>query len=110
VGEGEVSLAGESVRVGAERARFRIGDARYEGARLSAAIGHAHLALEKLETLAERVIARAKNVYERVEELHETRAGRWRAVVAGALDLKAQAATLRAERDVRIDGEKINLG
>lgn len=107
---GELALAGEALSVGAERARFRLRDTTVEGVRAAAVFGEARLAVEKLETVAGRVIARAKHVFERVEELHELRAGRFRAIVKKTLDLKAEAATLRAERDVRIDGDKINLG
>ena len=110
VAPGDIRLGAEQVELAAERARFRVADGHYEGKRLGAVVERAHLVVDTLETVAERVLSRAGSLFQRVRELHEMKSGRLRAVVRGALDLSSESATLIAQKDVRLDGEKINLG
>lgn len=110
VDPGRVKLHGESLSVAASRADMRVGEGRYTGSSLSATVERAHLALERLETVAGRVIARARDLYQSVQDLHDVRSGRMRVLVDDALDMKGGSTTIQADGDVRIDGEKINLG
>lgn len=104
---------------------------RVEGARIEAAARDAEVTLDRgtlrarrwetvaalavqtvdvLETRASRVVTRAKNLYQQVEELAQTQAGRVRVVADGALHLHARRALVKAEEDVKVRGEKIHLG
>lgn len=64
----------------------------------------------RLETLAETVVSRAKNVYQTIEELTQLQTGRLRMLVKGNCHLKARDAFLKAEQDFKVDGEQIHLG
>ncbi len=66
--------------------------------------------VDVLETRATRVVTRAKNLYQQVEELAQTQAGRLRLVADGAFHLHARRALVKADEDVKLRGEKIHLG
>lgn len=64
----------------------------------------------RLETLADTVVSKAKNVYRTVEELTQLQTGRLRMLVKGSCHLKARDAFLKAEQDFKVDGDQIHLG
>jgi hypothetical protein len=70
----------------------------------------ARFVLGRLETVANRVVEHAQNVYRRVDELAELRAGRVRTICAGLLDLRGRTAQLRADEIARVDGARVELG
>jgi hypothetical protein len=57
-----------------------------------------------------RLIQKAKNSFRWIENLDETRAGRVRMKVDERFHLHAKHATMLADGQVKIDGEKIDLG
>ena len=67
-------------------------------------------AARRLETVAETVVSKAKNVYRTVEELTQLQTGRLRMLIKGSCHLKARDAFLKAEQDFKVDGEQIHLG
>lgn len=67
-------------------------------------------AAERIESAAERLVERARNVYRQVEELHQLRAKRTRTLVEEGHVVRAGHASLEATEEVRIDGSRINLG
>lgn len=64
----------------------------------------------KFELFAETLVERLGNVYRKVKGLLQTCAGRRRTVVEGTSYEQAERAVLLADKDVKIDGEKIHLG
>lgn len=64
----------------------------------------------RLETLAETVVSKAKNVYRTVEELTQLQTGRWRTLIKGSCHLKAREAFLKTEEDFKVDAKQIHLG
>ena len=56
------------------------------------------------------VIAKARNIYQTVEELSQVRAGRMRTIVAKTFHFKSKKAFVKAEEDYKIKAEKIHLG
>jgi lipopolysaccharide export system protein LptC len=64
----------------------------------------------KIETIATRILERAKNVYRNVEELQQTRANRVRTLVQGTYQLNSETSYIKSEKNVNIDGERIHLG
>jgi hypothetical protein len=63
-----------------------------------------------VETRAERVITRAKEVYTEADELAQTRAGRLRLHARETLQAVADRLLLRADDDVKVQGERVHLG
>jgi Protein of unknown function (DUF3540) len=68
------------------------------------------LRARRVETQADTVTAKAKNVYQSVEELSQLQAGRTRTLVEGSCHLQARDAFLNAGEDFKIDGKQIHLG
>lgn len=62
-----------------------------------------------LEVEAGRIVERAKNAYREIEELSQTRAGRMRLVAKATFHLLGERALLKAEKEMKLDGEKIYL-
>lgn len=65
---------------------------------------------EKLETLVDTVLEKAKNVYRFAEKLTQIKTGRMRTIVEGTSHLKTKKAFYKAEKDFKIKGDKIHLG
>lgn len=98
-----VALSGRSFQLDAAEAELRGGELRSQFKR-------AVVALERLETKADTVIARARNVYQSVQELLQQQAGSLRTLVEGSAQLKAREVSQRAEEAYKIRAEKIHLG
>ena len=105
-----VALRGENLRVDAEQANLSMNRARYRGEQLDAQVSWVRLTMDKLESAAERVVARATNVFQRVQGLHQLKAGRLRTLVRDTISCKGRDVTVKAQEDVCVDGERINLG
>lgn len=103
-------LESEIVDVTARKARAGLGDVRLAATTLMSRVEDARLLYGRVETVAERVVERARTALRRVEELSELAAGRIRNVASGAMVLEAGHASLEAKDEVRIDGKHINLG
>jgi hypothetical protein len=110
IGEDEVFIIG--VLRGRGKSVFRTpGDLELEaGGRVSIRGSEVRIEADKVETVARSVFERFVNAYRWVKETLQTRAGRTRTVVEGHSTLRAERIVEIAEKDVKIDGEKIHLG
>jgi hypothetical protein len=104
------TLQGRALTVDAQETDLSLGDARARAGALHASVGSAELAFGTVLRTAGRVIEQADNLYQRVSELCEIKAGRLRALVREGVWIKGEDTTLLARRDVRVDGEHINIG
>jgi hypothetical protein len=104
------NIVSSALHVEAKESDLSLGDANARADSLRAAVDRAELKYGSLVRSAERVIEQAENLYQRVSELCEVKAGRLRALVRGGVWMKGEDLTLVAQKDVRIDGEHINLG
>ncbi|NUP07442.1 MAG: DUF3540 domain-containing protein [Polyangiaceae bacterium] len=105
-----ISLGTKQLTMTAERADVTFADMSYRAVRLDAAVEQAHVVLDRIEQVASNVLLRAREVVRHVEGLDHTTAGRVRALIRGAYSLKAERASVLAEDDVKIDGNRVNLG
>lgn len=87
-----------------------LGETRYEGEKLVASAKEARVSFGRLEQAVGRLITFAKEMYQRVEGLWHSRAGRIMSEADRAWHLRAGRARVDAEGDVRILGKTINLG
>lgn len=62
------------------------------------------------ELRAGRVVEHAEDAFRHVSHLLETRAGRWRTVVAGSIEWLGKRTSIRSEQDTHIDGRRVLLG
>ena len=66
--------------------------------------------LGRLHSLVDRSVERVRNAFRTVEKLYQVKAGRMRTVVEDSYSVRGGHASLKADKDVRIDGAKIHLG
>lgn len=109
-GASAVRLDGDALRVNAKESDLSLGDVRARAGALHAAVDRAELTFGSVLRSAGRVIDQAENLYQRVSELCEVKAGRLRTLVREGVWMKGEDVTVLARKDVRIDGEHINLG
>lgn len=64
----------------------------------------------QVSTVVGRLIERAKQRFQWIEGVHETRAGRIRMASSDRIQMTSKHTSIRAEGYVKIDGEKIDLG
>lgn len=102
--------ADEALEAHTPRAALTALDATVTARALTTTVETARTVAAVIDTTVERAVTRAKNVFEEVEELSQTRAGRVRTLVRGALHVFAKRAVFKADDDVKIKGERIHLG
>jgi hypothetical protein len=105
-----IELSSQQFSLDSAKAEFNVLETRYQGVRLSASIAQSKLFLGKLNTTVGRLIEKAKNAYRQVDNLNQVKAGRMRTLIKGSYHLKGESINQKADKDVRIDGDKINLG
>ena len=101
--------AGKRVEVRAPEADVKVGEARVTARQLTSTIDRVRQVVGVLETRAERVIERARNVYRDAEELSQTRAGRIKIIAEKTVHVLGQHTLFKAREDVKIKGEKVYL-
>lgn len=104
-----VELEGRQLVASAKKARLALLDTVFAAEKVSTAVGKARHVAGVLETRADRLVERAKNVYRDVEELSQTRAGRLRQIATGTMHLFGKRTLMKADEDVSIKGEQIKL-
>ena len=107
---GKVKLSGPELGITAQRGEIHIEDSKFIGSNFSGTFKHAKVIAGKLETLANDVIGRAKNVYKTVEELSQLKTGRMRILINSTFHIKAKRSYLKSEEDFKVIADKIHLG
>lgn len=110
LGDDGADLDAPSVTVRADSASADLGAAEISGDRCTATWSEGRLRFGRLEVTARRLRETFGDAFRSVESLCETRAGRLRTLIQGGWRLRAGQADLAAREDVRIDGDKINIG
>lgn len=108
--EATVEVDADLVRTRVRRAEVQLEEGQVEAAVLTTSFRRLRQTVDVLELKAGRVVERAKESYRDIEGLAQTRAGRIRQVSEQAVHLLGRRLLLRAERDVKLDGDKIHLG
>lgn len=98
------------LRLEAERGEATVVAMSLRGESLVARWHTAKLVVERLETWAEDVISRAREVRQVVDRLWQLKVERFRTVARGPCQLQGKNLDLRAAEDVKIQGERIDLG
>jgi hypothetical protein len=106
----QVDMNTHKIGVSAQKGDIRIEETVYTGRKLLGNIGHAKLIAERLETVAQTMIEKAKNLYQSVDELSQIKTGRMRTLVKKTFHFKAKKAFVKAQEDYKIRAEKIHLG
>lgn len=104
-----VTLAGAAVRLLGERAELLAARIGLRGRLLETNVERLHQVAGVLDTSAERIIERAKDVYREVEGLSQHRAGTVRWVAEKTASFLAENTLIKARDRVKIKGERIHL-
>lgn len=94
----------------APRAHLFFEETQIAGKKLLGRITNVQLIARKIESVAETVMAKAKNVYRTIAELSQLKAGRQRTLIDKTIHTKAQKTVLKSEQDFKVKAEKIHLG
>jgi hypothetical protein len=104
------TLAAPTCHINAKQANLLAEHTKFEGESLTATLSRSRLVIERLETIAGRVLQRAKDVFYRVENLQHTQAKSIRTTASTDYYLKSKHADIQAKDDIKINGDKIHLG
>ena len=104
-----VKLSGEKIEIQAGEGDFSIIKTRWRSRRLAAKIDRARFNFTYLDVLAETMRQSATNLFQNIEDLFQVNAGRMRMFVYGLFNLRGKRTYLKAEKDMKLKGEKIHL-
>jgi hypothetical protein len=122
---GTLRLTGDSVELAGEKtASLEAPEIRMQGVRgdvsflnlsLTASVAEAKagklsLVASVIDTVSERITQRVRDCFRRVTRMDSTRAGQVSISTENRFDLKADAVSMIAQCEVKIDGDKIHLG
>ena len=109
-GESCLKLAREKSELRSRWLEARIGETELQGERIAARVQEAEISASRMEVAVGRVVRWARSVYERVEDLFLTMAGRIRTESEGAYLVRAERARFDVEEEVKVHGKTIHLG
>lgn len=99
----ELTLAGD-------QGDIRVARLQAEANTVEARLGTLQLLAQQVQSSVGRLVQKARDCCRWIENLDETRAGRVRLQVQERFDLRARHAAVLAQGQVKIDGDKIDLG
>jgi len=106
----KMELTASVLDLSAQRAQLFLQETRIAGKKLLGRIGNVQMVARKIESAADTVMAKARNVYRSVSELSQLKAGRQRTLVEKTSQMKAQKTIMKSETDFKVKAEKIHLG
>ena len=106
----QVKLNSPDFQLMARRGNFYLEELRITGKRVLGRLVQATIKVDRLETKAQSIINKTKNLYQTVENLSQLKTGRLKALVKSTYHLKSKNSILKSEDDFKIKAEKINLG
>lgn len=109
-GRDAVNLAAPQVKLAAAQCDLQTNNLRASVAEFKGVLGHVNSVAQSVTSTVGRLVQKAGDSFRWTENLDETRAGRMRLQIAERFHLKSRHASLIAEGQVKIDGEKIDLG
>jgi hypothetical protein len=105
-----MKLAAPVFDLTAQRTKLFLEETYIAGRKLLGKISGVQLVSRKIESVADTVTAKAKNVYRTISELSQLKAGRQRTLVEKTSHMKARKTILKSEKDFKVKAEKIHLG
>lgn len=92
-----------------------VGQARFErfsmiGIQVKAKLAELKSVIGSIDTTADRMVQRLSRSYRRIRDFEDNRIGRWRCLVDELFSVRSKESSLTAEKQVKIDADKISLG
>ena len=107
---GDISLVSADINIHAGRGEIGIERLFVIGAFAHASLARVKLVAGVLESVAERLIQKAKRSYRVIEESEHVKAGNLDFLVRKMLSLKGKYSMITAKEDVKIDAQRIHIG
>ena len=98
------------ISVRAKKGDVQINDTMISGNKLSANIDSAKLMINRLETVSQTVISKAKNMYNTIDQLSQVKTGRMRFLIENTFHMKSHKTVMKSNDDFKINAKKIHLG
>jgi Protein of unknown function (DUF3540) len=105
-----LGLSSPELTVSAAKGTVLFGHLTTVAQAVQARLGSLHCIAQNATTVVNRLVVRAVNSFRQTEQLDDSRAGRVRMQVAERFALSAEHASVQAKGQVKIDGQKIDLG
>ena len=105
-----VGIAAPELELSALEGRFRFHHLAQWLNTLETQADAVRLVARSFHSTLERLVQKTRDSFRWTERLDESRAGRMRQSVKGRYHLNAEAASILAKKQVKIDGDKIDLG
>lgn len=105
----EVQVDPEAVTIGSTEVRATAERFDVDGRAAHVRMGRLVLSARRLETIADTVVETARNVYRKVRELSQTRAGRIRTIADGDAQFRARRVVHVARESYKVKSDKIHL-
>ena len=109
-GKSAVTVSAPQVKVVAVAGELQFNSLRASILELKGVLGKVSTVAQSVTSTVGRLVQKTKDSFRWTQNLDETRAGRMRLQIAERFHLKSRHASLIAEGQVKIDGEKIDLG
>jgi hypothetical protein len=106
----DLHLNSHEVAIEAEKGDLQINETEITGKKLNAYLDSSKVTIGRMETFAQTIISKAKNIYNTVEQLSQLKTGRMRTLVENTFYLKSRKSMLKSEEDFKVRAEKIHLG
>jgi len=106
----KVKLYSPNVGINAQAGELKIDEVKYVGKYFSGKVEFSKLAIDRMETVVETMVLKAKNIYKTVEQLTQLKTGRLRTLVQSTFHLKSKKSFLKTEEDFKVRADKIHLG
>ena len=85
-------------------------ETRFTSRTLRGSFGSVRLVAETIESVVDTVIQKATNAFVAITDLWQVKAGRVSCRAESSLHFKSRNAILKADEDMKIDGDQIHLG
>ncbi len=109
-GAGRLNLAAGMLVVDADTTQVATRNLDVTATRTEAHLGRASLFAEAIETIAQRMIGRFRNVFRFVDETEQLRARDIDQRASGHMHMRGATASLQAKALVKLQGDQIHLG
>ncbi len=110
LGKHQTKLSSPDLRITARRGNLFIDELKITGKKILSNLIQATIKVDKLETKAQSIISKAKNMYQSVENLSQLKTGRLKTLIKSTYHLKSKNTVMKSEDDFKIKAEKIDLG
>ena len=109
-GQSAITITAPRVKVAAAAGEVQFNSLRASILELRCVLGNVTTVAQSMTSTVGRLVQKATDSFRWTENLDESRAGRMRLQVAERFHLKSRHASVIAEGQVKIDGQKIDLG